>query len=305
LVPLDPLQQDGQMDIRLRSRDGREIEACISSRCVQPSQGLPSERVLMILDVTERKRAQAEIELARDLAQSASRSKTEFLAHMSHELRTPMNIIFGMTEMAMDASTSSDQRALLAKTRGAAQDLLVLVDEVLDLSRIEAGRMRFHAQKLVVRDWLAHVVEPLSTLASRKGLDLSWKVAPEVPERVIADPDRLRQVLVNLVDNAIKFTEQGHVRISVERASGAEGSTELEFVVEDSGVGIPPSEHARIFDPFVRVENGHASSPGTGLGLTISSRLVYLMGGRMWVDGGDCSGSRFHFTTTGAAPHQA
>jgi signal transduction histidine kinase len=250
----------------------------------------------MVLDITLRKRTEAELKLAKDVAEAASRSKSEFLAHMSHELRTPMNVIFGMTEIALDAARSSDQRECLEKTRRAAGDLLVLVDEVLDLSRIEAGRLYLTEREFALRQWLAQTIEPLSVLAREKGLDIVWQVDPEVPERAVGDPDRLRQVLVNLVGNAIKFTDVGQVRIDVAKETLPGQPLTLRFTVEDTGFGIPIEQRNSIFEAFVRGNGRVRRRPGTGLGLTICSRLVDLMGGRIWLESEVGRGSRFRFT---------
>ncbi len=286
------------VDVQLCARDGRTVFAAIASRSFHGPDGEPQETVLMILDVTDRRRAQVELEFARDAAEAAYNSKSEFLAHMSHELRTPMNIIFGMTEMAMDESGSNVQLEVLGRTRDAAKSLLVLVDEVLDLSRIETGRMRLNPRRFGLRTWLAAVIDPMSTLATSKGLELSWCVGDGVPDRVFGDTDRMRQIVVNLVANAIKFTDSGSVRVSVDRAAGGGSGGELEFGVEDTGIGIPLRFRSRVFEAFVQA--GEERQPGTGLGLTICSRLVELMGGRIWLQSEVGQGSCFRFTVPGS-----
>lgn len=285
------------VDVNLRTKSGRSLHARVASHSFHALDGTPEETVLMILDITDRKRAQVELEFARDAAQSAYNSKSEFLAHMSHELRTPMNIIFGMTEIAMDESDSHAQLEVLGRTREAAKNLLVLVDEVLDLSRIETGRMRLNPREFDVRAWLDEVVEPLATLASAKGLQLAWAAADDVPERVVGDTDRMRQVVVNLVANAIKFTDAGQVMVRVHRACGDGEERELEFSVEDTGIGISPEHRSRIFEAFVQADQ--ESQSGSGLGLTICARLVDLMGGRIWLESQEGRGSHFHFTFPG------
>lgn len=285
------------VDVNLRTKSGRSLHARVASRSFQAPDGTPEETVLMILDITDRKRAQVELEFARDAAQSAYNSKSEFLAHMSHELRTPMNIIFGMTEIAMDESESNAQLEALGRTREAAKNLLVLVDEVLDLSRIETGRMRLNTREFDLRAWLDEVVEPMATLAAAKGLQLSWVAAGDVPARIIGDADRMRQVLVNLVANAIKFTNSGKVEVRVGMGEGDGREPELEFSVEDTGIGISPEHRSRIFEAFVQAD--HESQAGSGLGLTICARLVELMGGRIWLESEEGHGSRFHFTSPG------
>jgi PAS domain S-box-containing protein len=294
----------GTVDRRLRAKDGGLVYACIGGRSFHDDEGRLEEALFMVLDVSGRKRSEVELQMAKDIAEAAYRSKSEFLAHMSHELRTPMNVIFGMTEMALDSPVTGEQRDFLQKTRVAARDLLVLVDEVLDLSRIEAGRLHLTEREFGLRRWLAQTIEPLSLLAREKGLELSWHVAPELPERTIGDPDRLRQVLVNLIANAIKFTHAGHVRIEVTRSASNGGAFELRFTVEDTGVGIPVEQRSRIFEAFVQGDGSDGGRPhiGTGLGLTICSRLVDLMGGRIWLDSEVGRGSSFRFTALVSDP---
>lgn len=289
---------DATVDVTLRTKSGRPLHVCVASRSFHSPDGTPEETVLMILDITDRKRAQTELEFARDAAEAAYNSKSEFLAHMSHELRTPMNIIFGMTEIAMDESGSNEQLEVLGRTREAAKNLLVLVDEVLDLSRIETGRMRLNAREFEVREWVIDVVEPMATLAGEKGIDLTWEIAPSVPPRISGDADRLRQVLVNLVANGIKFTDEGSVRVRVDAARDADAVSELRFEVEDTGIGIGPEHRSRIFEAFVQADE--EAQAGSGLGLTICARLVELMGGRIWVESEEGRGSRFFFTAPGA-----
>ena len=292
----------GTVDRRLRAKDGSIVYACIGGRGFHDESGELEEVLVMVLDVSGRKRSEVELQMAKDIAEAAYRSKSEFLAHMSHELRTPMNVIFGMTEMALDSQVTLEQRDFLQKTRLAARDLLVLVDEVLDLSRIEAGRLHLTEREFGLRRWLAQTVEPLSLLAREKGLELAWHVAPEVPERAVGDPDRLRQVLVNLIANAIKFTDTGHVRIEVARSGMNGDSLELRFTVADTGVGIPPEQRSRIFEAFVQGDGRGRPNVGTGLGLTICSRLVDLMGGRIWLDSDVGRGSSFSFTAVVSDP---
>jgi PAS domain S-box-containing protein len=292
----------GTVDRRLRGKNGGVVYACIGGRGFHDDEGKLEEVLLMVLDVSGRKRSEVELQMAKDVAEAAYRSKSEFLAHMSHELRTPMNVIFGMTEMALDSHVTGEQRDYLQKTRLAARDLLILVDEVLDLSRIEAGRLHLTEREFGLRRWLAQTIEPLSLLAREKGLELSWQAAPELPERTVGDPDRLRQVLVNLIANAIKFTDSGHVRIDVTRGGVDGGPFELRFTVEDTGVGIPVEQRSSIFEAFVQVEGRGRPNVGTGLGLTICSRLVDLMGGRIWLDSEVGRGSCFRFTALVSDP---
>jgi PAS domain S-box-containing protein len=284
-------------DGRLRGRGKRELDAIIAARGVRGSGGAVDDVVVMVQDITERKNAERALAEAKDLAEEAYRVKGDFLATMSHELRTPMNVIFGMTEMALDPDSGVDQRECLETTRRAAKGLIVLMNEVLDLSRMEAGRLELRPRSFVVREWLAESIEPLSALARSKGLRLEWEVAPEVGAIATGDPNRLRQVLVNLVGNALKYTDAGGVRVLVATDTGDTARASLHFTVADTGVGIPPSEQERIFEAYSQGGPGvWAPREGTGLGLAICSRLVDLMGGRIWVESDVGEGSRFHFT---------
>jgi signal transduction histidine kinase len=239
----------------------------------------------------------AELSAAYERLKELDRLKSNFLATMSHELRTPMNVIFGMTEMALEMDSPKDQRECLETTRRAAQSLLVLMDDVLDLSRIEAGGLELHPQPFSVRQWLDESIEPLRVFARSKNVSLDCEVAPDVHDLANGDPDRLRQVLVNLVGNALKYTDAGEVRVRVDAAAGRTACEELHFTVSDTGIGISPEQQKRIFDAYVQAEtNGAPPRGGTGLGLAICSRLVDLMGGRIWVESDLGKGSRFHFT---------
>ena len=210
--------------------------------------------------------------------EEADRLKSQFLANMSHEIRTPLNIIIGMTELAQDDASSAKQKEHLGMVLKAGDDLLTIVNDILDLSKIEAGTMELHTSEFDVHDTLAQTVKALSPKASQKGVNLSLDVGRDLPERVIGDEGRLRQVLLNLVGNAIKFTDDGEVLVRTELEDGDDDS--IHFIVTDSGVGIPADMQEVIFEPFRQVD-GSVTRPfgGTGLGLAISRQLVEAMGG--------------------------
>ena len=286
-----------EIEHRMRRHNGEYREMHAKGVPIIDQATATAEWIGVHVDETEQKRAQRALLDAKEAAESVSRAKSEFMANMSHEIRTPMNGILGMTDLVLDTELTRDQRDCLETVKLSADALMTIINDILDFSKIEAGKVELDRQPFPLRDSLADLLTPLALRASAKGVELAYHVTPATPDALIGDLGRIRQVIVNLVGNAIKFTEKGQVVLHVEAAPNSVGGLELHVAVIDTGIGIPAGRLVAIFEPFTQADGSTTRKyGGTGLGLSISARLVELMGGRIWAESELGRGTSFHFT---------
>ena len=288
-----------QLDIEefLTKADGSRLELLTSKVPLHGAAGETIGLLGLYIDITERKRAENDLRQAKAAAEAANKAKSEFLANMSHEIRTPMNGIHGMTELTLDTELTPEQRENLGMVKVSADSLLQVINDILDFSKIEAGKLELDPVPFAFRSSLGATVKALGLRAHEKGLELICHIDPGVPNGLLGDSLRLRQILTNLIGNAIKFTERGEVAVRVEVESETAEAVGLHFAVRDTGIGIPTEKQEMIFEAFTQADTSTTRSfGGTGLGLAITWQLVGLMGGRVWVESAVGAGSTFHFT---------
>jgi PAS domain S-box-containing protein len=276
-------------------KDGTPLVVSLTVSSVSDQEGRHIGYLKVAIDITQRKLTELRLQQAKEEAEAANQAKSEFLARMSHEIRTPMNAILGMADLLWESGLSVQQREYVRIFRTNANRLIGLINDVLDLSKIEAGRLDFETIPFSLNETVAQPIELLLTKAHQKGIRLSYSIDTEVPGQLVGDPQRLQQVLVNLIGNAVKFTDTGEVALHVALESQEGESAELHFEVRDSGPGIEASQIETIFDSFSQADTSVTRKHGgTGLGLAISKRIVSMMGGRMWVESELGKGSCFH-----------
>jgi PAS domain S-box-containing protein len=292
-------------EYRVQKPEGQDIWVRVVTTAASFQDGIPGSFVGTIEDITEQKWIETTLLQAKEAAEEANRAKSEFLGNVSHEFRTPMTVIMAAIEHILGTNPEPEARPYLKMAQTSAESLLRLIEDILDLSKIEARKMEFDRTPFDPRQWVGDAVRMLSLKAEEKGLKLSLKIAPATPQILIGDPDRLRQVLFNLIENAIKFTDVGEVEVGMEPENGLgeQDKAVVRFFVRDTGIGIPKGKMDRLFRSFSQVDSSHTRRfGGTGLGLALSRRLVEGMGGRIWIESEEGKGSLFSFVLPFALP---
>jgi PAS domain S-box-containing protein len=293
----DICRHSGRCDLRFQRTDGEGLWAIVSARPIRDQSGARVGALGMVTDITEHKSVEHQLVQAIDTATRAAAAKTEFLATMSHEIRTPMNGVIGMTGLLLQTELTEEQRDYTETIRASGDALLSVINDVLDFSKIDGDKLDLEAIRFDLRTTVEDAVDLIADKAHDKGLELCLLIRPGVPNNLVGDPGRIRQILVNLLGNAVKFTERGEVEVQVELEEELADSVVLRFVVDDTGIGVPKSVRRRIFEPFAQADGSTTRRfGGTGLGLSISKRLAVLMGGAIGVEQRESGGSRFWFT---------
>ncbi len=278
-------------------KDGHRIAVSLAVSAITDKTGRVLGISTIANDISVQKRAERELLRAKEAAEAATRAKSQFLANISHELRTPMNGILGMTDLALDTTLDAEQREYLLTIQSSGSALMEMIDKLLDFTNTESGALTLNRANFNLHETMKQTLRPFLFQAQQVGLEVRYQVSSDLPTIVLGDPERLRQVLVNLVGNAIKFTHLGKVIVNVSCGSQSDHTAECVFAISDTGIGIPAEKHAAIFEPFTQSDGSSTRRyGGTGLGLSVCKRLVELMGGRIWLESEPGRGSTFYFT---------
>ena len=284
-------------EYRFLRGDGQYAYVLDRGYVMHDNSGRAVRMIGAIMDITARKQVERETQLAKEAAEAANQAKSEFVANMSHEIRTPMNGVLGMTDLLLETELNSEQREFAGMVRNSANSLLTIINDILDFSKIEAGKFDLETIDFKLRGSIEQALKTLAPRAHQKDLELNCNIEADVPDALLGDPSRLRQILVNLLGNSLKFTEKGEINLVVQRESENGATALLYFKIQDTGIGIPAEKQPRIFESFTQADGSTTRRfGGTGLGLTISRQLVQMMGGRIWVESVLGQGSTFHFT---------